>query len=245
MPLGAKGTVIGVYPIIDPNPVRFECVKAVDYFYEILFDKNLPSGNDIYGIAQRRVHRVAESSLLLIAQGIYIYIYIDNALIKNYNLPTFHCIFVDNIRENETGATPKLINRSYKTLQKANIMTPAISGNNIELNTNNNLKKNGNANVSKITTVTKSTDDFWTPSSDTKLKCSVAQTAFLDHTAVNKKLTEGVPGEMGKQLISHTETQALKDLLGLIPNKDKRSNPPALNIVSPNNPNKVSGFFLN
>ncbi|KAL9874160.1 5'-3' exoribonuclease 1-like isoform 2-T3 [Glossina fuscipes fuscipes] len=212
VPLGAKGTVIGVYPITDPNPVRFECVKAVDYFYEILFDKNLPSGNDIYGIAQRRVHRVAESSVLLIAQ--------------------------DNIGENETGATPKLINRRDKTLQKANIMTAAISGNNIELNTDNNIKKNGNASASKITTVTKSTDDFWTPSSDTKLKCNVAQTAFLDHTAVNKKLTEGVPGEMGKQLISHTETQALKDLLGLIPNKDKRSNPPALNIVSPNNPNK-------
>ncbi|XP_036218346.2 5'-3' exoribonuclease 1 [Bactrocera oleae] len=66
VPLGSKGTVIGVYPITDPNPVRMECVKSVDIFYEILFDKHLPSGNDVYGIAEERVYRVSDSALLLI-----------------------------------------------------------------------------------------------------------------------------------------------------------------------------------
>lgn len=70
VPLGAKGTVIGVYPVTDPNPVRIECVKSVGIFYEILFDKHLPDGNDVYGIAEERVYRVSESTLLLIfAQG--------------------------------------------------------------------------------------------------------------------------------------------------------------------------------
>lgn len=66
VPLGAKGTVIGVYPVTDPNPVRIECVKSVGIFYEILFDKHLPDGNDVYGIAEERVYRVSESTLLLI-----------------------------------------------------------------------------------------------------------------------------------------------------------------------------------
>ncbi|XP_075158427.1 5'-3' exoribonuclease pacman [Haematobia irritans] len=66
VPLGSKGTVIGVYPVSDPNPVRLECVKAVDNFYEVLFDKNLPNGNDVHGIAAQRVYKVPESSVLLI-----------------------------------------------------------------------------------------------------------------------------------------------------------------------------------
>uniref|UniRef100_A0A1I8N9Q4 5'-3' exoribonuclease 1 n=1 Tax=Musca domestica TaxID=7370 RepID=A0A1I8N9Q4_MUSDO len=66
VPLGAKGTVIGIYPVSDPNPVRLECVKAVDNFYEVLFDKHLPNGHDVHGIAAQRVYKVPESSVLLI-----------------------------------------------------------------------------------------------------------------------------------------------------------------------------------
>lgn len=69
--------------------MRLECVKAVDTFYEVLFDKHLPSGNDKYGIAEERVYRVSESSLLLIfAQGgrwFFLYIYVltfDTLLIR-------------------------------------------------------------------------------------------------------------------------------------------------------------------
>ncbi|XP_023298074.2 5'-3' exoribonuclease 1 [Lucilia cuprina] len=66
VPLGYKGTVVGIYPVSDPNPVRLECVKAVDNFYEVLFDKHIPNGNDIHGIAAQRVYKVPESSVLLI-----------------------------------------------------------------------------------------------------------------------------------------------------------------------------------
>ncbi|XP_013116160.2 5'-3' exoribonuclease 1 [Stomoxys calcitrans] len=66
VPLGSKGTVIGVYPVSDPNPVRLECVRAVENFYEVLFDKTLPNGNDVHGIAEQRVYKVPESSVLLI-----------------------------------------------------------------------------------------------------------------------------------------------------------------------------------
>ena len=56
---------MGIYPISDPNPVRLECIKAVDNFYEILFDKHIPNGNDIHGIAAQRVCKVPESAVLL------------------------------------------------------------------------------------------------------------------------------------------------------------------------------------
>lgn len=46
--------------------MRLECIKAVDNFFEVLFDKHIPNGNDIHGIAAQRVCKVPESSVLLI-----------------------------------------------------------------------------------------------------------------------------------------------------------------------------------
>ena len=74
--MGYKGTVIGIYPVSDPNPVRLECVKSVDNFFEILFDRHLPNGNDIYGIAEQRVYKVPESATLLIfTNGMQIFVH--------------------------------------------------------------------------------------------------------------------------------------------------------------------------
>ncbi|XP_023037065.1 5'-3' exoribonuclease 1 [Drosophila willistoni] len=66
VPLGAKGTVIGIHLVSDPNPVRLECVNSVETFCDILFDKTVPNCNDIHGIAEERVYRVPESALVVI-----------------------------------------------------------------------------------------------------------------------------------------------------------------------------------
>ncbi|KAH8280639.1 hypothetical protein KR054_003132, partial [Drosophila jambulina] len=66
VPVGIKGTVIGIHPVTDPNPVRLECVHAVDTFCEVLFDKAVPNCNDIHGIAEDRVYKVPESALVVI-----------------------------------------------------------------------------------------------------------------------------------------------------------------------------------
>lgn len=59
--------------------MRLECVKAVDNFYEVLFDKHLPNGNDVHGIAAQRVYKVPESSVLLIfTQGKFYFLFINN-----------------------------------------------------------------------------------------------------------------------------------------------------------------------
>ncbi|XP_037959150.1 uncharacterized protein LOC119688549 [Teleopsis dalmanni] len=66
VPVGFKGTVVGIHTVTDSNPVRLEYVKTVENFYEILFDKSFTGGNDIYGLAPGHVSKVPESSLLLI-----------------------------------------------------------------------------------------------------------------------------------------------------------------------------------
>ncbi|XP_030381323.1 5'-3' exoribonuclease 1 isoform X2 [Scaptodrosophila lebanonensis] len=66
VPVGIKGTIIGIYPVCDPNPVRLECVRAVETFCEVLFDKSVPNFNDIHGIAEERVYKVPESALVVI-----------------------------------------------------------------------------------------------------------------------------------------------------------------------------------
>lgn len=69
VPLGFKGTIISIHPISDPNPVRLENVKTVDNNYEILFDRELPDGHGIYGIANGRVCKVPEVNLVMIYQN--------------------------------------------------------------------------------------------------------------------------------------------------------------------------------
>lgn len=66
VPVGIAGTVIGVHPVTDPNPVRLECLNAVETFCEILFDKPVTNCGDIHGIAEERVYKVPESALVVI-----------------------------------------------------------------------------------------------------------------------------------------------------------------------------------
>eukprot|EP00099_Drosophila_melanogaster_P014639 NP_523408.2 pacman, isoform A [Drosophila melanogaster] len=66
VPVGTKGTVIGIHPVTDPNPVRLECVHAVDTFCKVLFDSPVPNCNNIHGIAEDRVYKVPEIALVII-----------------------------------------------------------------------------------------------------------------------------------------------------------------------------------
>ncbi|XP_022219524.2 5'-3' exoribonuclease 1 isoform X2 [Drosophila obscura] len=69
VPVGIKGTIIGVHPVSDPNPVRLECVHAIDTFCEVLFDKCVPNCNDIHGIAEERVYKIPENALVVICSN--------------------------------------------------------------------------------------------------------------------------------------------------------------------------------
>ncbi|XP_036318531.1 5'-3' exoribonuclease 1 isoform X1 [Rhagoletis pomonella] len=172
VPLGAKGTVIGVYPVIDPNPVRLECVKAVDTFYEVLFDKHLPSGNDKYGIAEERVYRVSESSLLLIFTQ-------DNKQnemqdVRNNQFTNDVRYFANNNTNNVQRDAqqqqqpsqptdfngPSSSNKSKVVIlqQKESIPMPLTS-----LPTQTGNKRQGGGSTS-------CNDDFWMPAAETKVK---------------------------------------------------------------------------
>lgn len=69
MPLGATGTIIGIEPLIDVNPVRQENINAVEYFYVILFDEPIEYGSSIFGIAEKKVFKVRQSVLINISYG--------------------------------------------------------------------------------------------------------------------------------------------------------------------------------
>lgn len=68
MPVGYKGTVIAIHPLVDPNPVRIECVKQVETFIEVLFDKELPDIGDENEGELKRIARVAQTSVLVVYQ---------------------------------------------------------------------------------------------------------------------------------------------------------------------------------
>ncbi|XP_055638720.1 5'-3' exoribonuclease 1 [Toxorhynchites rutilus septentrionalis] len=71
VPLGYRGTIIGIYTAHDPNPVRQECVAKEDKYYDILFDNEFPNGVQVYGMeaTKNRVVRLSEGAVLNISYG--------------------------------------------------------------------------------------------------------------------------------------------------------------------------------
>ncbi|EDW06116.2 uncharacterized protein Dmoj_GI16439, partial [Drosophila mojavensis] len=67
VPVGITATVIGIHPVSDPNPVRLECLNAVETFCELLFDRPVSNCGDIHGIADERIYKVPESALVIIS----------------------------------------------------------------------------------------------------------------------------------------------------------------------------------
>ncbi|XP_054727908.1 5'-3' exoribonuclease 1 isoform X2 [Anastrepha obliqua] len=206
VPLGAKATVIGVYPVIDPNPVRLECVKAVDTFYELLFDKHLPGGNDIYGIAEERVYKVSESSLLLIfAQDNKPNEMQDAAL----NLFANDDRFTDDNSNNSLRARqqqqpsqtrdfnePSCSNNS-KVVMLQQKQTPAAAAASLPAQTINKHQVGESSSA-----VTIGHDDFWMPAAETKMKQTTGNE--LGRANVKNNIIEKNSGNIEDQAINST-----------------------------------------
>lgn len=69
VPLGMRGTIIGVLPKTDANPIRQENINVVDYIYEILFDKPFELGVSIPDVVDKRTFKVRKSVLMNITHG--------------------------------------------------------------------------------------------------------------------------------------------------------------------------------
>ncbi|XP_058449567.1 5'-3' exoribonuclease 1 [Malaya genurostris] len=71
VPLGYRGTIIGIHFVKDPNPVRQENVVKEDMYFDILFDKECPNGVQVLGLEQtkNRLVRLAEGAVLNISFG--------------------------------------------------------------------------------------------------------------------------------------------------------------------------------
>lgn len=72
VPLGYRGTIIGIHHAKDPNPVRQESAFSKgDKYFDVLFDKEFPNGVQVFGIAatENRVVRVGEGAVLNISFG--------------------------------------------------------------------------------------------------------------------------------------------------------------------------------
>lgn len=70
VPLGTRGTIISIQPLVDTNPVRQENVNAVEYFYDVMFDTPFDGAQSIADIADKRLFKVRQSVLLNISHGL-------------------------------------------------------------------------------------------------------------------------------------------------------------------------------
>ncbi|KAM7349373.1 5'-3' exoribonuclease pacman isoform 1-T2 [Cochliomyia hominivorax] len=217
VPLGAKGTVVGIYPVSDPNPVRLECVKAVDTFYEVLFDKLIPNGNDIHGIAKQRVYNVPESSVLLI------YTQDSNSQYEN-----FYDSKMSNQMEDNKSVLTKEWNQQPKVLNNT-------AGKEISATT---LSERP-ADIKQTPVVQKGGDNFWMPTKNTKQKhtntIKIIQNPNLSQmNTPSSNQPKNPPPSMGPQQCNDG-TQLLKSLLGLSADNQTMPNV-STNLVKPQLP---------
>lgn len=70
VPLGTRGTIISILPRTDPNPIRQENINAIEYIFEVLFDKPFELGTSIDGIVENRIFKVRKSVLINITHGL-------------------------------------------------------------------------------------------------------------------------------------------------------------------------------
>uniref|UniRef100_A0A182LSR4 5'-3' exoribonuclease 1 n=1 Tax=Anopheles culicifacies TaxID=139723 RepID=A0A182LSR4_9DIPT len=70
-PVGARGTIIGIQRVSDPNPIRREAIGAEDINLKILFDKPLAKGVSIHNVpsTEKRVLRLAQGAVMNISYG--------------------------------------------------------------------------------------------------------------------------------------------------------------------------------
>lgn len=220
VPLGSKGTVVGIYPVSDPNPVRLECVKAVDNFYEVLFDKHLPNGNDIHGIANQRVYKVPESSVLLIFTQVSTYT--DNNR-QNDN-------YYDSKVSNQYDDTTHIASQSWRQSNAANTSSSVMA----VPNTN----KDNEVKMPQV--IQKGGKDFWMPAVSAKQKHTNALMDDSNTTNIRPQQpskttsTESSPSSPSQQY--QDSTQLLKSLLGLSANQAQVMPGPANTTTKPQLP---------
>lgn len=219
VPVGSRGTVIGILPICDPNPVRLECVKQTSYFLDVLFDKGLPYGNSIFGIAEGRVMRVPESAVLTIFSN-------------------------ENFNPNEASEKNQQTNDNRTAnVQKINNTIPNIAAINPDTRPNpkqyTDVAKNIEENAAKSNAILK--EDFWMPAPDQKKKNyikSVAEQSTIDKSypnhvdnwkSANLAATKPQVNNAGLASIFANQesnlnsgTEALKSMLGLHTNNSTK-----------------------
>ncbi|XP_052894626.1 5'-3' exoribonuclease 1 [Anopheles moucheti] len=71
VPVGARGTIIGIHRVSDPNPVRREAIGQDDINLEILLDKPFAKGACISNVpgTEKRVMRLAQGAVMNISYG--------------------------------------------------------------------------------------------------------------------------------------------------------------------------------
>uniref|UniRef100_A0A182W3A0 5'-3' exoribonuclease 1 n=1 Tax=Anopheles minimus TaxID=112268 RepID=A0A182W3A0_9DIPT len=71
VPVGARGTIIGIHRVSDPNPVRREAIGQEDINLEVLFDKPFGKGVSIYNVpsTEKRVMRLTQGAVMNISYG--------------------------------------------------------------------------------------------------------------------------------------------------------------------------------
>lgn len=70
VPLGYKGTVVGIQPINNLNPVRLATSKEIEKVYDILFDESFDEGITVDGVAEKRLFKVSNIHMINISYGI-------------------------------------------------------------------------------------------------------------------------------------------------------------------------------
>lgn len=69
MPLGYRGTVVGIHSEVDPNPVRQENLRRAEMYYDVLFDKQFDDGGTVIGVAEKRMYKMSPLHLLNVTYG--------------------------------------------------------------------------------------------------------------------------------------------------------------------------------
>lgn len=249
VPVGSRGTVIGILPISDPNPVRLECVKQTSYFLDVLFDKNIPYGNSIYGIADGRVMRVPESAVLVIFNS-------DNSHqneVSEKNLQTN-----EHPSHNVQNANNNLSNISTLNNVDSQITNLKQSCTEVE---KLQLSNNTNEHTTKLNASTK--EDFWMPAPDQqKMKYykPFAEQLTKEKTYPNDLYNwrESNLPQSGIQTQTHNNlgiysnedvnlnsgTEALRSMLGLHSTNSSKPPPPPQNWRNSSMAsNKQNGYF--
>lgn len=216
-----------------------DCLHSVTNYYDILFDKQVPKGYDIYGIAVGRVQRVPEPAILLISLGNFTF-----HLTFNCSNSPLKCI--SSLIECNKLTTKQLMSKLDEQLLSEGKRTTLINWRSMRNNQRNSyISKEplsidiNNTMVPIKPTPKKAETNFWMPD-----KCAMeTEKATLSSNAnivKNVSPTDNTIPVLGDLQTCHKETVALKSLLGMSPSKKQEPIVAVKSIDSVAEPNVVS-----